>query len=110
MSKKRGARRESTPDPFDPLDGHPEHEIDLHTFTVSEAEAALRRFLADSCRRSPGCLVLVITGKGNRSANGAVLRGRVRTWLNSSAFPEVVAAELDDGEGAYLVRVRGGRW
>ena len=107
------ARRPSgTPkliDPFDPLDGEPQDQLDLHGFTATEAEARLVSFLASANRKHPGCLVRVITGKGNHSAAGPVLKGRVRTWLAAGRLGSVAKWGLDDADGAYLLRLKGWR-
>lgn len=97
-------------DPFDPLDGTPQDELDLHGLTAAEAEARLTAFLAATGRKHPGCLVRVVTGKGIHSTDGPVLRGRVRSWLVAGRLDPVAKWGLDDADGAYLIRLKGGRW
>jgi DNA-nicking Smr family endonuclease len=88
--------------------------LDLHGRTLSEAHAALLRFLhraqGDGART-----VLVITGKGGDTGGGrGVLRRQVPLWL---ALPElrthVLAVEeahiAHGGAGALYVRMRRGR-
>lgn len=94
----------------------PEARIDLHGMTVADAHAALDAFIfrahANGLR-----LVLVITGKGDRSDVGlmpverGVLRRQVPEWLRlpplSSAVMDVaVAHRRHGGEGAIYVYLR----
>ena len=92
----------------DEIDGR----LDLHGLTQSEAHAALLRFLrtAQLARRR---LVLVITGKGARAAEGerGVLRRQVPHWLGLPEFRALVVGFEDahiahGGEGALYVRIR----
>jgi DNA-nicking Smr family endonuclease len=93
--------------------------IDLHGMTQQQAHAALLRFLhraqADGIRT-----VLVVTGKGSRSASdGAerergVLKRQVPLWLALPEFRPLVvgfdAAHVGHGgEGALYVRLRRAR-
>ena len=89
--------------------------IDLHGMTQAQAHAALARFLwraqADGAR-----FVLVITGKGARSAHGetGVLRRAVPHWLGLPEFRDAVVGFEEahighGGEGALYVRLRRGR-
>lgn len=88
--------------------------IDLHGLTQSEAHAALARFLrlaqADDAK-----FVLVITGKGARSADRGtergVLRRQVPLWLGLPEFRAYVVGFEDadtahGGQGALYVRLR----
>ncbi|HUX39004.1 MAG TPA: Smr/MutS family protein [Rectinemataceae bacterium] len=85
----------------------PGARLDLHGLTVAEAEYALGVFLEDSARMGIE-KVLVITGKGNHSASGAVLAGAVRSFLeaNPRAGRFGTADRADGGAGALWVVVR----
>lgn len=89
--------------------------LDLHGMTQTEAYGALLRFLhraqADGTK-----FVIVVTGKGARSALGerGVLRRQVPQWLSLPDFRSLVvgfeSAHIGHGgEGALYVRVRRGR-
>ena len=93
-------------DPFDPLDGRIDHQLDLHTFTAVEARTRLRAYVEQTRRRSPGALVHVITGRGRNSPGAPVLKPLVRTLLRGELAPHVAAWGLDLGEGGYLIRLR----
>lgn len=88
--------------------------LDLHGLTQSEAHAALLHFLRSASARGAR-LVLVITGKGQRSdGETGVLRRQVPHWLR---LPEarVFVIGFEDahiahgGEGALYVRLRRAR-
>jgi DNA-nicking Smr family endonuclease len=85
--------------------------LDLHGLTQSEAHAELLRFL-HMARARDARLVLVITGKGGRSAGErGVLKRHVPQWLNLPEFRTLVigfeeAHIAHGGEGALYVRVR----
>ena len=51
-----------------------EDERDLPSLTAAEAAVQLESFLVGWSRRRPGAVVRVITGKGNRSQGGPVLK------------------------------------
>jgi DNA-nicking Smr family endonuclease len=92
----------------DEIDGR----LDLHGLTQSEAHAALLRFLRTASSRGAR-LVLVITGKGARAAEGerGVLKRQVPHWLGLPEFRALVIGFEDahithGGEGALYVRVR----
>ncbi len=100
--KKRVARGK------DEIDGR----LDLHGLTQSEAHAALLRFLRTASSRGAR-LVLVITGKGARAAEGerGVLKRQVPHWLGLPEFRALVIGFEDahiahGGEGALYVRIR----
>jgi DNA-nicking Smr family endonuclease len=92
----------------------PDAEIDLHGMRRREAFLALRTFLLRA--QSGGArLVLVVTGKGNRAAEGdftpGVLRKCVPDWLCSPEYQPIVAgfeeaARPHGGSGALYVRLR----
>lgn len=85
--------------------------LDLHGLTQSEAHAELLRFL-HMARARDARLVLIITGKGGRSAGErGVLKRHVPQWLNLPEFRTLVigfeeAHIAHGGEGALYVRVR----
>ena len=54
-------------------------------------------------------MVRVITGRGNRSPGGPVLRPLVRELLDGRLAPVVEDYVVESGGGAYLIRVRGER-
>jgi DNA-nicking Smr family endonuclease len=81
--------------------------LDLHGKTVAESELALGLFLEDAARRGIE-KVLVITGKGNHSAEGPVLGKAVRRFLeaNPRAGRFGQASKSEGGAGALWVMVR----
>jgi DNA-nicking Smr family endonuclease len=89
--------------------------LDLHGRTLSEAHAALLRFL-HRAHGEGAKTVLVITGKGGADADRGrgVLRRQVPLWL---ALPELRSHVLGveeahaahGGAGAFYVRLRRGR-
>ena len=86
--------------------------LDLHGLTQVEAHATLLRFLRTASSRGAR-LVLVITGKGARAADGerGVLKRQVPQWLGLPEFRALVIGFEDahvahGGEGALYVRVR----
>jgi DNA-nicking Smr family endonuclease len=80
--------------------------LDLHGKTAPEAELAVHNFIDDWRRREPGAVVLIITGKGKGSPDGAVLRPAIRTLLTTRLSGFVSDWALDDSDGAFRVRVR----
>ncbi|MEI6388608.1 MAG: Smr/MutS family protein [Spirochaetota bacterium] len=88
-------------------DLRPGARIDLHGKTVAEAELALGSFLEGAARGGIE-KVLVITGKGNHSADGPVLGKAMRSFLEanprSGRFGQ--ADRADGGTGALWVLVR----
>jgi DNA-nicking Smr family endonuclease len=90
--------------------------LDLHGLTQTQAHAALLRFLRSAHARDAR-LVLVITGKGQRSDNErerGVLRRHVPQWLGLPEFRGFVIGFEDahvahGGEGALYVRLRRAR-
>ncbi len=60
-----------------------EATLDLHRHTQAEARAALDAFVAGAQARGLRC-VLVITGKGQVSEDGGVLRAMVPRWLDQA--------------------------
>ena len=82
--------------------------IDLHGMAEHQAHSALNRFI-DHARREDHRIVLVITGKGERS--GGILRRAVPRWLAEPPLVAMVgswrqAHVSHGGEGALYVRLR----
>ncbi len=93
-----------------------EATLDLHGYNQEQAHVQLNRFVMDSYRLGRRC-VLVITGKGSRSAGDApagVLKQKLPLWLSLSPLREVTlkvfpAVQGHGGTGAsyiYLKRQR----
>jgi DNA-nicking Smr family endonuclease len=91
--------------------------IDLHGLTQENAHHALRRFLR-TAQADGAQLVLVITGKGARSApfgeERGVLKRLVPQWLRLPELRTIVlgfepAHASHGGEGALYVRIRRAR-
>lgn len=87
----------------------PQAEIDLHGLTTDEALYRVRHFLDNSAHHgySP---VLIITGRGNNSAEGPVLRGAVEKMLGRDLRHAIrewgrAPARLG-GEGAIVVFIK----
>jgi DNA-nicking Smr family endonuclease len=108
-----GQRRPRTPKPSGPIGtlhtAIVDDERDLHHLTADEAAAQLEAFLLGWSRRRSGAVVRVITGRGNRSPGGPVLRPRVRELLTGRLAPLVEDFVMETGGGAYLIRVRAER-
>lgn len=107
---RQSRRATSQGDPFDPLDGRVDEQIDLHGLTAASARERVRSGLERARKKVPGGLVLVITGKGKNSSGQPVLKGVVRAMLSADTLPQVARWGLDFGEGGYLVRLKGGRY
>lgn len=95
----------------------PEARLDLHGMRLDRAHPALIQFILSS-QAAGRRLVLVITGKGKRSADPGpiptprgVLRHQVPQWLSmpplAQAVLQITPAHLSHGgEGAYYVYLR----
>ena len=85
------------------------HQLDLHGLTREEALAALPRFLLSAQKKGQKA-VLVITGKGNHSAEEPVLQQAVASWLREAGRGPVLefapAPREMGGSGAYVVFLR----
>jgi DNA-nicking Smr family endonuclease len=93
----------------DAIDGR----LDLHGLTQAEAHDVLLRFLQTAQLRKAK-LVMVITGKGSRGAEGGVLKRQVPLWLRLPQSRSLVvgfeeAHRTHGGEGALYVRLRRNR-
>jgi len=91
--------------------------LDLHGLTQAEAHHALLRFLRHGQERGAR-IVLVITGKGDRSGDGSgergVLKRQVPMWLRLPEFRSYIvgfedAAHGHGGAGALYVRLKRAR-
>jgi len=86
-----------------------EYQLDLHGLKREEALAALPRFLRSACQKGQKA-VLVITGKGNHSAEEPVLQQAVASWLRETGRQLVVefapAPREMGGGGAFVVFLR----
>jgi len=85
-----------------------EARLDLHGLTREAAHTALTRFIRDAADRRRR-MVLVITGKGRQSEEGAgILKAEVPRWLNEPGLRPLVlsfsyAQPRHGGEGALYV-------
>ncbi len=86
-----------------------DYELDLHGLTKDEAIDALDSFIKGAYRRGQQA-VLVITGKGNHSADEPVLKVAVEKWLRDEGKKMVIefvsAPRQMGGEGAVVVFLR----
>ncbi|HIJ80370.1 MAG TPA: DNA mismatch repair protein MutS [Desulfuromonadales bacterium] len=86
-----------------------EHQLDLHGLTREEALEALPRFLIGARRRGQKA-ALIITGKGNHSAERPVLQQAVAAWLRDAGRESVTefapAPRGMGGSGAFVVFLR----
>ncbi len=76
----------------------PDEIIDLHGYTVKEAERAL----ADLLARGPSHVRLVV-GKGIHGGGKAVLRDAVKSYLAARHIHFLPSKQKDGGEGALEV-------
>jgi DNA-nicking Smr family endonuclease len=80
--------------------------LDLHGYTVSEAEAKLETFIKDALQRGLRC-VKIIHGRGLRSVTGPRLKGTVTKRLSghfrNNVIAYVTARQCDGGLGALYV-------
>lgn len=86
-----------------------DYELDLHGLTKDEALAALETFVKGAYRRGQQA-ALVITGRGNHSADEPVLKKAVEQWLKgdgSAMVAELLTAPREmGGEGAVVIFLR----
>jgi DNA-nicking Smr family endonuclease len=103
-------RHNSTPrggslgDPL--LDRRPVAVLDLHRYSVPEADQAVLNFIHTWQRRAPGSVVHIVTGKGRRSPGAPALKPRVLSLLKNrlSAFTRDCSRDVDDGGFLVLLR------
>lgn len=104
-----GKRRPANVDPPelpDSLHGaFPDATVDLHGLKAHTALQRVENLLATWTRRQPGAVLRIVTGKGNRSADGPVLLGAVEELLREELGGRVADMTLDAGGGGWLVRV-----
>lgn len=84
--------------------------IDLHGLTASEAEPVFHRFIKESIDRGRQA-VLIVHGRGLRSPQEPVLKGKVYQWLTRGPLRAHVIAlasakACDGGAGATYVLLR----
>ena len=87
-----------------------EARLDLHGLHQDEANRVLTSFIARSYKAGKRC-VLVITGKGQVSEGGGVLRTNVPRWLNQAPNRMRIlsfthATPADGGTGALYVLLK----
>lgn len=83
---------------------HPDFAVDLHGLGAHQAVQRVENLLTTWTRRQPGAVLRIVTGKGNRSAQGPVLLRTVEELLRGDS--RVADMTLDAGGGGWLVRVR----
>ncbi|MBM4271695.1 MAG: DNA mismatch repair protein MutS [Deltaproteobacteria bacterium] len=84
--------------------------IDLHGFSVEEAQDAVNRFLRESVISGKRA-VLIIHGRGLSSPGEPVLKNKVREWITSGHWRKWVMAftsapSYDGGTGATYILLR----
>jgi DNA-nicking Smr family endonuclease len=89
----------------------PDSKLDLHGFDAVSARRRVHEKLTDAKNAGARC-VLVIHGKGNRSADGPVLKDALLVWLAEPALASNVQAFAsatggDGGVGATYVLLKG---
>ena len=87
-----------------------EGTLDLHGFSLEEAEIRLRHFIGESLRLKKRFL-LVITGKGSNSkpnihGKTLTIKREIKNWLSDNFYNDKVqyislALDRHGGEGAY---------
>ena len=91
-----------------------EARLDLHGHTLAGGQRAVTAFVAQSFAAGRRC-VLIITGKGNRQADGrrapGVLKAALPGWLGEPPCADKVltfsaAQPADGGGGAYYLLLR----
>jgi DNA-nicking Smr family endonuclease len=87
-----------------------EQRLDLHGFTAAAARAEVEETVERAWRRGRRCL-LVIHGRGRRSAAGPVLKEELPGWLTAPPLARRVVAFTSapdslGGAGALLVLLR----
>ena len=104
-----GRRRYAKPKPSGPIatlhGAALDDKLDLHGETARTAEKKVTFFVERWCRRQPGAVLLIITGKGSGSPGDPVLRGHVRRLLDGRLAGSVEEWTMDMSGGAIIVRV-----
>jgi hypothetical protein len=95
--------------PREPAWGSLHPLLDLHGLTADEAARRTETWLRSQQSRGER-LVVVVTGRGNRSRSGPVLRGEIEHLLTRLSEAELVTAwEPTDGGGAVRVTLLAAR-
>lgn len=86
---------------------NPQDKLDLHGFTVSEAEKELGSFLENSKKRGLK-KVLIVHGKGNHSPKEPVLKEMVHKYLRDCKFTGLTGTPVQSmgGSGAVWVIIK----
>jgi DNA-nicking Smr family endonuclease len=83
--------------------------IDLHGYTLTEAEVVTHNFISDSLKLGYRC-VKIIHGRGLGSPNGPVLKSALIKWLSGRLRKHVIAfttaKPCDGGLGALYVLLK----
>jgi len=86
--------------------------LDLHGFTVEDAEVEVENFIKGSLKKGFRC-VKIIHGRGLRSPKGPVLKDAIAQWLagryRKHVIAFVTARQCDGGLGAIYVLVKKGK-
>ncbi len=82
----------------------PDATLDLHGMRAHQAVQRVDNLLTTWTARAPGAVLLVVTGKGNRSPGEPVLLNAVEERLRGDS--RVADMTLAAGGGGWLVRVR----
>ena len=87
-----------------------EGTLDLHGFSLKEAERMLKLYIGDGLRQKKR-LLLIITGKGSNSkpnihGKTLTIKSELKNWLSDSFYSDKVqyiskALDQHGGEGAY---------
>lgn len=77
----------------------PEHVLDLHGYTTSEAEEILRTLLKEAEHSH----LRIIVGRGSHGVNGPVMRDFVKRYLGARNVRFNQSKSKDGGEGALEV-------
>jgi DNA-nicking Smr family endonuclease len=112
MARRKRKARRTRPSPEPALTGiaallseTPAAVLDLHGYGAAQAEARLADFLRTHATLSPGRVVHVVTGRGNRSEATPVLPGLVRRRLDDELAPWVGESAGLPGGGGVAVRL-----
>jgi hypothetical protein len=105
MGRRRAPLK--TGDPIDSLLARAvDASTDLHGLDARTAEVRLEAFLTRWSMSRPAAVVRVITGRGNRSGEGPVLKPLVRGLLDGRLSRYVSRWTIEPGGGAYVIEVR----
>ncbi|MFA5353425.1 MAG: Smr/MutS family protein [Thermodesulfovibrionales bacterium] len=85
--------------------------LDLHGYSLEEAEAEVNMFLKGALMRGLRC-IKIIHGRGLRSPRGPVLKDAIRQWLTGRYRKHIIAfvsaRQCDGGLGAVFVLLKRG--